>query len=232
MRTLLFALGLTVVAAGIARASALAFVGGSCPNVDGGTCLGQLSAGTYQTSTFHPAITYTVPSGWSNFEDLPGNFLLVPPSGNLPGVNSGTSDYIGIYTSVAAAAAGCADGPAIGVGYTPKAIARWIEHKRGLVSTRPIHVSVGRLRGLRLDIHLSKSWKKKCPYSHGKPSIQLIAGIAPSGLVHTVVPRLTIRLYLLNYKAGTLGVEVDDVHKDHPHLGEYSRLLRQVKFGT
>jgi hypothetical protein len=29
-----------------------------------------------RTVTFSPAITYTVPAGWTNGEDLPGNFLL------------------------------------------------------------------------------------------------------------------------------------------------------------
>jgi hypothetical protein len=56
--------------------------------------LGALTAGTYKTRVFHPAISYTVPDGWKNFEDTPGNFLLVPPDGNLPGVNGGTSDLV------------------------------------------------------------------------------------------------------------------------------------------
>ena len=221
-----------LVAVGVTAASALGAVGNTCPNPDGGTCLGALSAGTYQTSTFHPAITYTVPSGWSNFEDLPGDFLLVPPSGSLGGVNVGTSDYIGIYTSIGAAAPGCADGYAPGVGFTPKSIAHWFTRERGLVTTRPISASVGRLHGLRLDMHLSSTWKKTCRYNHGKPTVQLIVGVPPSGLVHTMIPHLTIRLYLLHYHAGTLAVEIDDVHKGHPHLGAYSRLLRQVQFGT
>lgn len=233
MRALFVALGLALLAAaGVVASSAHAVVRATCPNPDGGTCLGQLTAGTYHTMTFHPGITYTVASGWSNFEDLPGNFLLVPPSGSLSGVNAGTSDYVGIYTSIAAAAPRCANGYAPGVGFTPKSIAHWLTRKRGLVTTRPISASVGRLHGLRLDIHLSRTWKKTCPYNHGKPTIQLIAGVPPSGLVHTMIPHLTIRLYLLRYHAGTLAVEIDDVHKGHPHLSEYSRLLRQVKFGT
>lgn len=232
MRALLLALVLTLGVTGLTGGSARGVVVGSCPNPDGGSCLGQLNAGTYRTSTFHPAITYTVPGGWSNFEDLPGNFLLVPPSGSLAGVNAGTSDYIGIYTSIGAAAPGCAAGYAPSVGFTPKSIAHWFRRKRGLVTTRPISASVGRLHGLRLDIHLSSRWKKSCSYNHGTPTVQLIVGVPPSDLAHTMVPHLTIRLYLLRYHGGTLAIEVDDVHKGHPHLGGYSRLLRQVKFGT
>lgn len=73
-----------------------------CPNPEGQACLGALQSGTYTTTVFQPQLTYTVPAGWSNLEDTPGNFLLVPPHFTLAGVNAGTSDFIGIYTSVAA----------------------------------------------------------------------------------------------------------------------------------
>jgi hypothetical protein len=49
----------------------------SCPNPEGQACLGPLAAGTYTTRMFDPAITYPVPAGWRNYEDTPGNFLLV-----------------------------------------------------------------------------------------------------------------------------------------------------------
>ena len=57
-----------------------------CPNYEGGLCLGKLDAGTYSTSEFKPKLTYTVPAGWANYEDLRGQFLLVPPRGTLKGV--------------------------------------------------------------------------------------------------------------------------------------------------
>jgi hypothetical protein len=64
--------------------------------------LGALSAGTYSSSVFQPAITYRVPAGWGNFEDLPGNLLLIPPGGKLSGVDPGTSDYVGVYPRIEA----------------------------------------------------------------------------------------------------------------------------------
>jgi hypothetical protein len=57
-----------------------------CPNPDGGQCLGPIAAGTYSTVVFGPTITYTVPAGWANYEDLPGNFLLIPPGGDFAGI--------------------------------------------------------------------------------------------------------------------------------------------------
>lgn len=51
-----------------------------CPHPLGGQCLGELESGRrYRTEIFTPRIAYTTPPGWSNMEDLPGNFLLLPP---------------------------------------------------------------------------------------------------------------------------------------------------------
>ena len=68
-----------------------------CPNPnDGGSCLGALKAGTYRTTVFELPITYTVPDGWQNLEDLPGNFLLIPPGKNVGGADTGTTDYVSV----------------------------------------------------------------------------------------------------------------------------------------
>jgi hypothetical protein len=61
-----------------------------------------VEAGTYDTVLFQPSLAYTVAAGWANFEDEPGNFLLVPPNGDLGGANAGTSDFIGVYTNARA----------------------------------------------------------------------------------------------------------------------------------
>jgi len=53
------------------------------PLEDGGPCLGELAPGTYMTTVFTPRITYTVTEGWANWEDLPGQVLLVPPGEKL-----------------------------------------------------------------------------------------------------------------------------------------------------
>ena len=44
----------------------------ACPNPNGGDCLGEIPQGTHETTTFMPALTYTVPDGWANYEDLKG----------------------------------------------------------------------------------------------------------------------------------------------------------------
>jgi len=71
-----------------------------CPFRDGQDCLGQLAPGTYHSRAFTPPITYTVPRGWSNDGDNPGDFMLVP-KGSSPGrANADTGNSVGVFTSV------------------------------------------------------------------------------------------------------------------------------------
>ena len=184
-----------------------------CPNPEGEACLGKLAPGTYTTVVFTPTLTYTVPAGWSNFEDTPGNFLLVAPGYDLAGVNPGTSDYIGVYTRVAAC-----EGPESGVGGSPDDIAGLLTHQRDLQTTTPRQVSVGGLDGVVLDIKLAKG-SDAC----------FISGLTPSSLEHGLIPGLTIRLYLLR-RSGTLAIEVDDVRGGGNHLDDYSSVVKRMRF--
>ena len=95
----------------------------ACPNSMGGECLGELEGGErYRTETFAPQITYATPAGWSNQEDLPGNFLLLPPGRSIDEVDAGAADYVGIYSGASVAAADCAPEPMKGVGLQPDAV--------------------------------------------------------------------------------------------------------------
>ena len=99
-------------------------------------------------------ISYTVPDGWANYEDLPGNFLLVPPGGSLDGVDAGTSDYIGIFQGVAVADE-CARRGRARRGHSRAAeMAAALAAREGLVVTEPVPVEVGGLSGLMIDIDL------------------------------------------------------------------------------
>jgi hypothetical protein len=192
----------------------------ACPNADGGVCVGPLQPGTYTTRSFQPTLTYTVPASWDNEEDLAGNFLLIPPGGSFAGVNPGTSDYLGAYTSVAADAPDCADHPAAGVGFDPSSIAAWLGRQPDLHSTVPKPVSIGGLSGLTIDLTL-------------KPPATDCAGVmlgqSPSDFEHGVIAGLTMRLYLLAYKRGTLAIELDDL-TGGKHLPAYSDVVGTFQF--
>lgn len=199
-----------------------------CPSVHGGVCLGALQAGRYTTKAFQPTLTYRVPKGWANLEDLGGNFLLLPPGADLDGVDGGTSDYIGVYTSIRPSG-GCGSGTG-SEARTPAEIAASLVEDPDLVVTEPKPVSVAGLSGLVLDIERSAEPSKACPSFKGKPAVPLIVGEAGSSLDHAVIEGLTIRLYLLASQGGSLAIEVDDVHRGR-HLREFSALIENFKFG-
>jgi hypothetical protein len=220
-----------------------------CPNPEGGVCLGLLKAGTYTTMRFRPDTTYTVPDGWQNFEDTPGNFLLVAPGYDLRGVNEGGSDFIGIYTSISAANRLCSTEAEVqsdepGVARTSSAIADEFMRRPGLATTPSIPVSVGGLSGVVLDITLADGWTGTCFYAPGGlPVVQMFRGVSPSSLDHPMGPGLTMRLYLLDIPGGlttssgtpvapgTLAIEVDDF-AEGAHLDSYSAIVDQIRFGA
>jgi hypothetical protein len=217
--------------AGLALAAApAANAAPDCTNPEGGSCLGPLRAGTYRTTVFDPGIRYRVPSGWANYEDTPGNFLLVAPGNTLPGVNAGTSDFIGVYSGVAAVTSRCAEQPDPAVATTPAAIARAWRHKSYLRATRPRPVRVGGLSGLVIDLRLPRGFKRSCPFPEFTGPLAVVAaGVAPSSLVHGVIRGLVLRYYLLANGTRTLAIEVDALKRGR-NLARYARIVRQFRF--
>ena len=95
---------------------------------------------------------------------------------------------------------------------TPEAYVQSLVHNPALAVTAPVRVTVGGLSGFVVDLRIRKSWTKACPWSHGQPYVQTITDLAPSlgQLDHGLIPQpMVMRLYLLGYRGGTLGIEVD-----------------------
>lgn len=180
-----------------------------CPNPEGGTsntCLGALTAGSHQTRTFHPQLTYSVSDGWGNLEDLPGNFLLLPPGSTLEGVNPGTSDYLGVYSSVAAAGR-CTGVPSDKVAHTWDGLVGWLTSDPSLLVSKVHDVSVGGLKGVVMDIVMKPGKGDGCPDG---VFADVYVGMGRSSLVHGVVPGYFLRIYLLRDGGHTLAIEIAD----------------------
>jgi hypothetical protein len=207
-----------------------------CPVPHGGACLGKVTAGTYDTALFQPPFEYTLPAGWANDEDTPGNFFAIPPSGDFAGVDGDTSDFIGVYTSVLAHANVCASTPAPGVGRTPAAIMRWFQRDPAFRASPPSPVTIGGLHGLVTTLRMAPGWKLTCPYSHGAPVAPMTVGSSSTFLDHNLVPGQATRLYLLAHddsdgQSAALAVEVVDI-RDAGHLAAYSRIVKSLKFSS
>jgi hypothetical protein len=195
----------------------------TCPNSHGGACLGSLDAGSYATSTFNPQITYTVPEGWANLEDLPGNFLLQK-----------TNDlrYLGVYQNVRAPAE-CAEAWAEGVEGGVADLTEWYTTHPGLTTTEPEAVTIGGLDGVFIDISLEPSWNVTCPYSQGQPVVPFIIGNGTSELHHVILPGFEERLYLLEWNQGNVAIEVGSEGQPlDQYLTEVLPIIESLNFGS
>jgi hypothetical protein len=204
-----------------------------CPNpYGGGACLGPLLAGTYETSVFRTPISYTVPEGWANYEDEPGNFLLVPPGGSLDGVDAGTSDYVGIYMGVNIMSADCVvEGPEAGVGITAEAMAAALAERRGLLVTEPVPVEVGGLSGRLIDIAIDPASDAGCQIPElDEPLVLLIIGAGPASLAHAQWSGFTTRLYILDLPSSNIVIEISDVADAPGTTADYEGVVSGLVF--
>jgi hypothetical protein len=207
----------------------------TCGNPDGGACRNAMSAGTYTTDAFLPGLTYTVPGGWQNLSDLPGEVFFLAPDYTIAGMDAGDNvEDIAVLTSVRAENRRCgtaaqAESDEPGVAHTPEAMAAEFQARPGLRTSTPQAVSIGGLTGLVMDIRMAPGWTGKC-YYWPDPVVQLIAGVRPSEFEHPVIAGLTMRLYLLARGTSTLAVEVDDF-SDGAHLDRYSKIVDGFAFG-
>jgi hypothetical protein len=195
----------------------------TCPNPHGGNCLGPLEPGQYQTATFQPAITYTVPAGWTNFEDLPGNFWLFQQEDEQEGALGGS--YLGIYQNIHAAAINCDEAWEEGIGTTPTELVAWYQSVPGLVVSEPKSVNVGGLDGLQIDLGLEPG-VDTCRYDTYE-GIPLIIGDGVSDVHHVILPELDLRLVILGWRDGNVTLEITNVKEQHS-ADEFRAVLQPI----
>ena len=179
-------------------------------------------------------MTYTVSDGWANYEDLPGNFLLVPPGESLEGVDAGTGDYIGLYDGVVAASADCAEQPQAGVEPNADGMAHWLAILEGVEATGPTPVDIGGLHGFVVDLTIASDSPARCPYPglEDVPIVPMIIGAGPASVHHVVIPDTLTRLYLLDGDSGrTIAIEVTDA-SGGTSVDDLDAVVETFSFGT
>jgi hypothetical protein len=173
-----------------------------------------------------------VPDGWANYEDLPGNFLLVPPSGSLDGVDAGTSDYIGVYDGVAPASGDCQELPQADVALTPEAIGAWYASHPGIAVEGPEPATIGGLDGVVLDLAMAEGDAGVCrfPDFDGR-IVPVLIGAGPAGLSHVLTDGLVMRLYLLSAPTGeVIAIEIDDLPGGDT-MESMTQVVEEMQFG-
>ncbi len=162
-----------------------------------------MPAGTYTSSGFQPAVTFTVPDGWAKPVDSAPYLQLIPAG----------SEVLGIHLFRDAVAASqdpaCPATPEPGVGGTSTELVAWLRGRPGLDVGPPLMVTVGGLRGVSVDVAIKAGWTASCPFAGGSPTVPLIT--SKTAAYHwVIVGNERLRFYVLDLPGGgTVIVDVD-----------------------
>jgi hypothetical protein len=164
-----------------------------------------LPAGTYSSTAFRPALTFTLPDGW----------WLASDSAAYLGLSPVESDLVGIHlfrdAQPASQDPSCPTVAEPGVGSLSGELAAWIRDLPGLAVGAPRLVTIGGLRGTELDIAIEAGWTASCPFANGIPTVPLIVGPTPDESFRWVVAGSErLRVSILDVPGGgTVIVDID-----------------------
>lgn len=178
-----------------------------CPSDS--NCIGTVDAGTYGSQFLDPfvapgdewsprfgALTYTVPGGWVNRSDFPGEFMLAPEG-------APDTTYVAIVSDVVVAsrADNCSEEQDPDAATTAEGIVAALSRAGVTVST-PVPVTIGGLSGLRVDLALEEDWTTPCPWSEERPYAMLFVDRAVEpGFAWGLLGETRMRTFLLNIDA-------------------------------
>jgi hypothetical protein len=194
--------GRSTVVLAMALALVVAACGGSAapaaPASPSGPAPSPLAPGTYTSVAFKPAVTFTVPAGWENPDDVPG-YLLIRPLGDE---NNGIH-FFAAPTALAQAAT-CPTSAEPNVGTSSIQLIAWIRSLKGLRVSTPAMATIGGLPATSLDLSIAAGWTTSCPFANGLPTVPLLFG-APS-LRWVIAGAEQLRLYFVDVPGGGLVV--------------------------
>ncbi len=171
-----------------------------------------LPAGTYTSSAFQPAVTFTLPDGWLIAGDATKSLQLSPAGNDIDGI------YLYRDVSAASQDASCPDQEEPGVGRTSSELIAWIRSLPGLTVSNPAMASIGTLPATSVDVGIKDGWKQSCSFANGSPTVPLFFGGA-SGFRWVVYGTERMRLYIADLPGGgTVVVNIDTV--DGPFIDQ------------
>jgi hypothetical protein len=197
------ALAVAIPLAVIVTACGGASGGRSATPVPSGPVASPLTAGTHTSTAFQPAVTYTVPDGWTKPTDAAVYMQLQPAGSEVTGIH--------FFRNALAASQDptCPSQPQPGVGKTASELVAWIRTLPGLTVSTPAMVTVGGLPGLAIDVAIKPGWTQSCPFANGNPTVALLSG-GGAGYHWIVVGNERLRLSVLDTTdGGTVITDVD-----------------------
>lgn len=183
-------------------------------------CDEPLDPGRYRATFNGLTLEFEIPSeGWISHSYY--NFRLIASENPTEGVYS--SDSINFLIHPAIATRDCEDTEDPSIGRSVDDLVGWLKDAPGLVVSEPIPVDVGGLRGMQVDLKLDPTWERPCFWSEGLPAVPLVDHEAENGAYNiAMVPRVSMRWYVLDTDDGAVIIDIDDGPNDLPH----AKLLR------
>jgi hypothetical protein len=121
-------------------------------------------------------LRYTLPDGWANSDDWPGEYFLVP-SDEYAKADGSLDTWHGIYVAARPEAmlqdAQCTNGPMPGVGRTLDALTAWVAGHPGLDATAPQDLTIGGHPAKMVDFAVAADWAQDCPDAPHIPTVDL-----------------------------------------------------------
>ncbi len=189
----------------------------ACPP-SGGSCLGPLPAGVFETHSFLPQVGYATNAGWANTLDSRGQVDLSFTAGGSYRYPDGTVFHDGISIFARPIAESGETGlPLDGVGKTAGALAHWLDGNPNLDATGLAPVTIGGLSGWRITISVANRPRVSpdhCAADHGEPAcVSLFVSDDPEAhFSFGIVGPESAIVYLLDTPSGeTVMAVVDDV---------------------
>jgi hypothetical protein len=184
----------------------------------GGSCLGPLPAGAFETHSFLPTVGYVVPVGWSNTQDTRGQVDLSYLTGGAYRYPDGTifHDGISIFRRPVAEST-VSQVPIDGIGKTARDLAQWLDGHVDLDASGLTPVSVGGVPGYRITISAPtgpRTSPDHCVADHGEPRCEslFISDDPAASFGFGIVGPESAVVYLLDAPSGdTVMVVIDDV---------------------
>jgi hypothetical protein len=146
-------------------------------------CLGDIAAGTYPSWSFGPrlrsspdshtpeygALTYTVPDGWANAADFPGQLVLVKssdyatygPVGSIDG--SAHEIVVASGPAMSDQTADCERKEVTSVDRSVQGFIDWLRAQPRIASSEPRAITVGGYPGQWIDVQVAPTWTGTCP---------------------------------------------------------------------
>ena len=187
-----------------------------------------LPAGTYTSTAFQPAVTFTLPDGWRIVGDSPKFFQLGPAANDIDGI------YLFRDVSAASQDPACPDAAEPGVGATSTELISWIRGLPGLTVSNPMLATIGTLPATSVDVAIKDGWKQSCSFANGSPTVPLFYG-GSAGFRWIVYGEERMRLFIADLPGGgTLVLQIDTV--DGPYIDQLIAqalpIVKSMSFAT